>query len=123
MAFENKEFSVGYLDKLISNMNRSTFDMLKLYERPLLFLFYIQDNYQADRIKKGQLGLHEILKKNTSYYKFTDSIVEFICKCVFRVPMFTEMLQRNQQIVRTIDEWARAYHHFPINQTRIKIFK
>mmetsp|Transcript_8863 Transcript_8863/g.8248 ORF Transcript_8863/g.8248 Transcript_8863/m.8248 type:complete len:243 (+) Transcript_8863:7074-7802(+) len=104
-------------------MNKSTFFQLKYYERPLISIFYIQDNYQADRIKKGQLGLYEIIKKNAQFYKFTDSIVEFTFKCVTRVPMFGEMMVKNQQMIRVIEEWAKNNQHFPINQNRVKIFK
>ena len=45
ISFENKEFSVSYMQTLFFNYNKSTFETMKTFERPILKLFQIQDSY------------------------------------------------------------------------------
>lgn len=40
-----------------------------------------------------------------------------------RIPMLVEVMQKNASTFRYIEQWTKENPHFPINQTRTKIFK
>jgi hypothetical protein len=61
-------------------IQNSTFDTLRTYERAFLKIMEIKDQYQAERIKKGLTGIHEIMKNTTSYFKDMDSLIEIVYK-------------------------------------------
>jgi len=80
VSFDNKEFSLQYITSLLQNMSKGCFDVIKMHERPMLKLFQLQDQYQSDRIKKGVLGINDLLKGNTMFYKYVDSLIDMIYK-------------------------------------------
>ena len=53
---------------------------MKIYERSLVKMLLIKDQYQIDRTKRALQGLHEIMKSNTQYYKDIDSLIEIVFK-------------------------------------------
>jgi hypothetical protein len=43
ISYENKEFSLQILNTLLSGLQRTTFDLMKIYERPLVKMLLIKD--------------------------------------------------------------------------------
>jgi len=125
IGFENSEYSQNLMSNIFMTMPECTWEGLKSFERILLRQFQIQDGYQQERIKLGLNKLYEALRNNTMFYKYEDSLIEMICKFVTRVPMMVDMLgkQQNNPFLRHIEQWTKENLHFPVNQSRMKIFK
>jgi hypothetical protein len=116
ISFENKEFSLQILATILNGLSKTTFDSMKIYERPLVKMLLIKDQYQIDRTKKATTGLLELMKNNTLYYKDMDSLIEIVYKLAQRSPIVVELLNKTSTLYRYIEQWTKENPHFPLNQ-------
>ena len=123
ISFENKEFSLQFIQTLIEGLQNSTFDQMKTYERPLLKMLLIKDQYQLDRAKKILTGLLDVMKSNSLYYKDVDQIIEIVYKILQKSAIAVEYLSKNPLLMRFIEQWCKENLHFPLNQQKMKVFK
>lgn len=123
ISFENKEFSLQVLQTLLTGIQGSTFDQMKTYERPLIKMLLIKDSYRLDRAKRALTGLQEIMKLNSLYYKDVDQVIEIVLKLLQKSETAVEYVNKNPQLLRLIEQWCKEYAHFPLNQTKTKIFR
>jgi hypothetical protein len=65
ISFNNKEFGKIYIEYMINLINQNDFDIVRRFERPLLLLVQLNDEYQSDRIKMVLNYLYELAKKST----------------------------------------------------------
>lgn len=84
ISFNNKEFGKIYIDYMINLINQNDFDIVRRFERPLLLLVQLNDEYQSDRIKMVLNYLYELAKKSTQYWKFCDALIDMTCKLTTR---------------------------------------
>ena len=67
--------------------------------------------------------LYETLKKNTQYWKTTDSLIELVIKLSSRCRVFACELSKNNNIIRMIEQITKENPSFPITPHGIKLFK
>lgn len=84
ISFDNKEFSLQILNTILEGLSKVTFLEMKVYERALVKMLMIKDQYQGDRTKRAIQALFEIMKSNTAYYKDVDSLVDIVYKLASR---------------------------------------
>jgi len=72
IAFDNIHFSLFYIKEIFTAINQNNFIIVKKYERPLIQLLKLNDNYQKERISRVLNSLYEVFKKNYTYWKFCD---------------------------------------------------
>lgn len=80
ISFENKEFSFQFINTCLRGLEKATWDSMKLYERSLIKMLLIKDQWQVERIKKIFNGLSEIMKIMIGFYKEMDQIIEIVYK-------------------------------------------
>jgi hypothetical protein len=89
----NFEFSQTYIRELFTQIANGNFMTVKSTERPLLDLVNLQDQYQNDRITRVLNYLHEVLRKNSQYWKMCDSLIELTVKLCLRCASFSTGLK------------------------------
>jgi hypothetical protein len=63
-------------------MQKASFEEMKNYERALIKMLMINDEYIGDRTKTALNLLSENMKNNTTYYKEMDSYFDILYKIV-----------------------------------------
>jgi len=53
ISFDNKEFSMSVLNTILDSLSRVSFESMKYFERALVKMLMIKDQYQPDRTKKA----------------------------------------------------------------------
>lgn len=56
------------------------------------------------------------MKLNVSYYKEFDSIIDIIYKLAQKSSVAIEIINKNQNFIRLIEQWSKENPHFPLNQ-------
>lgn len=64
-----------------------------------------------------------MLRKNTQYWKFCDSMIELTYKLAKRCRMFAAEMAKSKNLINMISTITRENPCFPYNQGRIKIFR
>jgi hypothetical protein len=64
LALLYKSFSLQFLTTLLIGLQKSFFEEMKIYEKPLIAQLMIKDDYQEDRAKKVISNLSEFLKQS-----------------------------------------------------------
>jgi hypothetical protein len=101
ISHDNKEFSLQFLQlSLLNNLNVATFDQMKTYERPLIQMLLIEDQYALERAKKVMTGLLEIMKQNAIYYKEVDQVIEIFYKVLQRSTHAVEYLSKAPTLMK-----------------------
>jgi hypothetical protein len=123
MSFNSKSFSLQFMTTLLIGLQKSFFEEMKIYEKPLIAQLMIKDDYQEDRVKKVISNLSEFLKQSVSNYKEFDSLVEILHKILQRSFIAVEILNKQNSLISFIERWQKENPHFPLNQSKTRVFK
>ncbi len=82
MSFANKQFSLRIIQTILNGMQKASFEEMKNYERALIKMLMINDEYIGDRTKTALNLLTDNMKVNTTFYKEMDSYFDILYKIV-----------------------------------------
>lgn len=106
ISFENKEFSSHVMKALLSWIQASDFDKLYFYQRPIVQMILINDEFTKERIKKALGAMIEYLKHDGNYYKYGDTVINIMHKILKRSPVAAQVFKEFQnQTMRTVETW------------------
>jgi hypothetical protein len=124
IATDNREFSLAYTACLMDLIDQAESIHMRQYERPLLRMVQIRDRHQADRVKRIQQKLAEIMRANWLCYLVCDALVEMVLKLCLRSPIFSQSLVQHQDLYKLIDKYSRDHHTLPVGgQSKMRVFK
>lgn len=123
LSFENKEFSLQFIQTCLLGLQKRNWDQMKPFERPLIKLLLLKDQFQLERIKYIFTGIHETMKLTNGYYKEMDQLIDFVHKILQKSAPAVEYLSKNPTLYRYIEQWCKENPHVPLNQSKMKVFK
>lgn len=123
ISFENKDFSLQYISTLIAGLQRVSFDSMRLFERPLIRMLLIADQYQMERVKKIFGSLYEVMKITMNCYKDMDSLIELAYKMLQKSAAAVDYCQKQPNFMRLVEQWCKENPHIPLNQQKMKVFR
>lgn len=103
ISFDNSQFSKLYIEYIFATIQANDYNIVKRFERPLLLLVQLPDDYQKERIKSVLNNLYETAKKSTQFWKFCDQLIDLSFKFTVRCPKFAAEMGRNRQFIRMIE--------------------
>jgi len=123
ISFNNREFGKIYIDYMFKLIAQNDYQIVRRFERPILLLVQLHDEYQSERIKMVLNNLYEMAKKSTQFWKFCDALIDLTCKLTLRCHDFAVELSKNKQFIQMLQQITKENPSFPVGNAKAKIFK
>ena len=92
---------------------------IRQYERSLLRVVQVTDNFQTERIKRILQKLTELLKNGMRYFIVVDALTEITVKLSLRCPKFNEIIMSSSpDLIRLIQRFFKDFTTLPIGNSK-----
>lgn len=103
LCSDDKSYTLKYGKYLIACIEKSVFELHKMYMRPLFWLLYNPDKLQPEKI--DNLLLYYYQQMSTNFLSFTEleSCLRFLIKLVIRIPKVKDWVNKKNKELTSIE--------------------
>jgi len=123
LAFDNFKTFTTLLDRIITRIN--DVDYVDFYSSLRIFnsLIGLKDSFNTKRVEYAVPMLMNVIESNQNYYKATEICINFLVNIAANTPSVKELIVRNKDWCRMIEEWLKKNRNPPAKKAQMKMYK